>query len=173
MVDEVQSRKIRRVSREQLRDSLDRYSRAAFQDILADLIEAAPELGNLAEWAAKRPDKWAAVVSIMARLSGYNDETVVHNFNYDIGQMGDAQLLQQLAELRVKLDKPILTIEGSSAPTLAVQRLDKSHTRAQPNGRVQPHSNAPEYKRARSNIPLSSDDQKLLVLMQKRQEKRK
>ena len=33
--------------------------------------------------------------------------------------MGDAQLLQQLAELRVKLDKPILTIEGSSAPASA------------------------------------------------------
>lgn len=161
------------MTRSELRDSLDRYSRRGFQDILADLLQVAPDELDLAEWAKTKPDKWAAVVSIMARLSGYNDETVVHNFNYDIGQMGDAQLLQQLAELRVKLDKPILTIEGSSAPTLAVQRLDKSHTRAQPNGRVQPHSNAPEYKRARSNIPLSSDDQKLLVLMQKRQEKRK
>jgi hypothetical protein len=62
-------------------------------------------------WATEHPGKWAAALSIMARLAGYTDTTVSLNIDMDLSKLGDAQLLHRLQELRQQSSHTIKTIE--------------------------------------------------------------
>ncbi len=117
----VTARKYKRADINEVRSELRRFSREPFMDILATLIHSAPTPEVLQLWAAKHPDKWAAAISTMARVSGFHDKLEIEtNINIKIESMGDAELNQLIIDLQgdiieVKLDQdldPSSLIEG-------------------------------------------------------------
>lgn len=91
------------VSREELRENLERYSRDPFADVLEALLQARPSTERLLQWAGEHPDKWANAIKVFASLTGYTEKTEeVHTHLHahkHIGKMSDAELLQSMHEL--------------------------------------------------------------------------
>src|SRR6185437_7116968 len=97
------SKRDNRVTRKQLRERLDRYTRDPFKDVLTQLLQVRPTPEAMFQWALEHPDKWASAVSVMAKLAGYADQQEINLNITDTTQMSDAQLLQRLVELRQRL----------------------------------------------------------------------
>lgn len=93
-----------RISRKELRDTLDRYSRKPFVDALTAFLRCRPDDISVFEWARQHPDRWANAVNVMAKLSGYADQQEINLNITDTSQMSDAQLLQRLMDLRERLN---------------------------------------------------------------------
>lgn len=101
-----------RVTRDDLRARIAAYSIDPLQDILAVFLQCQPDALNIHQWACEHPDRWANAVSVFAKLSGYIEHLaidVVHRL--DPTQLSDAELLQQLVEMRARLGHtPILEL---------------------------------------------------------------
>lgn len=79
---------------------LEVLSRAPFQELLVDLLEARPSPEAIKEFAARHPDRWAQATVMLARLAGYNDKVKVDgSLAVQVSLMSDVELLDQLAEL--------------------------------------------------------------------------
>ena len=83
---------------DRLRTQLAELSRAPFQDLLADLLAAAPSPEDIRRLAGKSPDRWAQAVTMVARLGGYAQQTEVA-LDARIADMSDSELLQALQAL--------------------------------------------------------------------------
>src|SRR4051812_45426109 len=93
------------VSREELRSSLEQFSRDPFTDVLQAMLQARPSLERLVQWSGEDPLKWANAVKIFAILGGYTEKTEtlhLHDHRH-IHKASDAQLLQMMQEM-VKQD---------------------------------------------------------------------
>lgn len=109
-----------RVSRAQLRDTIERRYRTPFGDVLTELLRVRPDTETLLSWAAAYPEKWATAVSIFARLAGYSDKLEIEeSLNINISNLSDAALLQKLSELRTLFDvKAVMAPIDSSIQSL-------------------------------------------------------
>jgi hypothetical protein len=91
---------MRQIDNDAVREQLDNLSRNPFRDVLAQLIEVAPEPAEMKEWAKRCPDRLAQAVAIWARLAGYNEKLEVEaNVTAHVKDMSDLELQQRLAEL--------------------------------------------------------------------------
>lgn len=85
-----------RVSRDDLRDSIDQYSREPFADLLSAMMAASPTQERLIKWAAERPGEWVNSIKVLALLSGFTEKTesVQTHRHLHLHKMSDAELLQ-------------------------------------------------------------------------------
>ena len=117
-------------SREEVLDHLTRFSREPFQEILADIIGAKPSPEVLEAFADANPDKWTQMLKVAASLAGYADQhTIEHNIMVEVRQLGDAELVQKLSDLRgevVELAKTEYGDAGEAQPSKA--EPDKADT---------------------------------------------
>jgi hypothetical protein len=111
------------VSREELRASLEQFSRDPFADVLSSLLQARPSLERMLQWSGEDPLKWASAVKIFAILGGYTEKTEtlhLHDHRH-IHKASDAQLLQMMQEM-VKQDPGLLeelrTIDAQASTPL-------------------------------------------------------
>ena len=87
-----------------LQDQFRAYSRSPFIEVLANLVNCEPEKSRLQEFANQYPDRWASAIKTMANLAGFHDKLEVSgNITIELAQMGDAQLLGRLEEVKEKL----------------------------------------------------------------------
>jgi len=82
--------------------------RAAFRPELIRAMLGAQTVDDIKAYAAKNPDRWAAMVATMARLAGYSERpedgaSLTHPFA-SIGKLSDSELLQRLEAIDGKLD---------------------------------------------------------------------
>lgn len=89
------------------RDLMPNLQRADPRPILeqmAKLLAVSPDLESLAVWATKYPDRWAAAVTMLARLGGYTEKREVSiDVTFDLSRLSDSQLAQRVAEVSQKL----------------------------------------------------------------------
>jgi hypothetical protein len=95
------NRQNNRVTRTQLREAIERNYVTPFKDVLSQLMQCRPTPEAILAFALDHPDKWANTVAIFAKLSGYREQVDINITAPE--QMGDAQLLQRLSELRTQL----------------------------------------------------------------------
>lgn len=87
-----------------LQDQFRAYSRSPFTEVLARLVDCEPEPARLQDFANQYPDRWASAIKTMAGLAGYHDHLeITGNITIELAQMGDAQLLMRLEEVKQKL----------------------------------------------------------------------
>lgn len=90
-----------------IRSKLELYSRQPFLDLVAELMNAAPNYRDLLAFARERPDKWVAAISQAAKLAGFADRSEVqHSVYVEVHQMSDSQLLDRLAEMQALTHAP-------------------------------------------------------------------
>jgi len=96
--------------------------RAAFRPELIRAMLGAPTVDDIKAYAARNPDRWAAMVATMARLAGYSERpedgaSLTHPFA-SIGKLSDSELLQRLEAIDGKLDtlvdrkRPAVTVDA-------------------------------------------------------------
>ena len=72
-------------------------NREPFLRVLADFLECQPTMEAIRAFANKSPDRWAQAVTMIARLSGYNETLEVKNdIMVNIRGKSDAALLKEL-----------------------------------------------------------------------------
>lgn len=99
-----------RVSREQLREHIERSYRAPFKDVLATMMQCRPDAINIFQWANEHPDRWANAVAVFAKLAGYHEKIEIEEHKHlHVHELSDAELLQRLSEMRAE---PQLQIES-------------------------------------------------------------
>ena len=89
------------VTREQLRDALNQYSREPFGDVLEALLQARPSDEEMTKWARKDPAQWANAIKIFALLNGYTEKTestTIHK-HLHLHKLSDAELLQEAQKM--------------------------------------------------------------------------
>ena len=81
--------------------------REPFRNLLATLLECAPNEEALKAFAAKSPDRWMQAIAIAGRLSGYTEQLVSTEVNIfmQINQMSDGQLLDEYQRIQSQLTK--------------------------------------------------------------------
>lgn len=74
--------------------------RDPFQGVLAEILGSKPSQAELKRFAKQHPDRWAQMVSVFSKLSGYTEKSEsTHNYNINIAQASDAELFARLKEL--------------------------------------------------------------------------
>ncbi len=74
-------------------------SRAPFRDLLMRLLEAEPDPEKVKAYAEKYPDKWGQLVTMVARLGGYNERLQVETSHFAVfAEMSDSQLNARLLD---------------------------------------------------------------------------
>ena len=87
-----------------LKDQLRAYSREPFLDVMSRLLSCEPDANSMRIFANQYPDRWATACQRFASLAGYHDKLEISgNIVVEIHSMGDAQLLDKLAEVNKKL----------------------------------------------------------------------
>ena len=96
----------------QLLVQIDAKDRVAFYAYLLDSLEGAPSVADIHRFAKKAPDRWAQMVTMMAKLSGFRDQVDVRAAVVDLSAMSDAQLRDLVTE-----QAKALSIPAASDPT--------------------------------------------------------
>lgn len=104
-----------RVTREELRDYIARNYRSPFMDVLTVMMQCRPTPEAMFTWAMAHPDRWANAVAIFAKLSGYTEKVEIESTHLHVHTLSDAQLLQQLSQLRSQPLEP-QPLEPESQP---------------------------------------------------------
>ena len=79
-------------------------SREPFQQILASLLDCAPDAETFRQFAKEKPDKWAAAVKTFAGLAGYTEKTETQNsIAITISTLSDVELMQMLDKITGEL----------------------------------------------------------------------
>ncbi len=74
-------------------------SREPFRDLLTRLLECEPDPEKVKAYAEKYPDKWGQLVTMVARLGGYNERLEVANSHVvALAQLSDSELMARLQE---------------------------------------------------------------------------
>ena len=117
-------RRYNRVSRYELRERLEQYSRQPFGDVLHELLQCRPEREALAKWAERNPDKWAHAIEIFAKLNGYTEKTEhTENIFIHLSKMSDAHLRQALMELEAE-ERALAAPQPDKAQNLNTQLIE-------------------------------------------------
>ena len=75
------------------------FSREPFQNLLTYLMQYIPDETSLQEFANQSPDKWAKMIEIFAKLSGYHEKVEVSsNVSVEINRLSDSELLRRAEE---------------------------------------------------------------------------
>ncbi len=83
---------------------IDQLSREPFRDLLMRLLEAEPDPEKMKAYAEKYPDKWGQLVTMVARLGGYNERLEVANSHVvALAQLSDSELMGRLGDNLEKL----------------------------------------------------------------------
>ena len=84
---------------------LEAYSRAPLQRELAKWLDCAPDQVSLQAFANKAPDRWGQGCGVLLRGAGYSEKIAVSSTNIAIliGQLSDAEVIAQLAEVHQRL----------------------------------------------------------------------
>ena len=83
-------------------------SREPFRDLLMRLLKAEPDPEKVKAYAEKYPDKWGQLVTMVARLGGYNERLEVANSHVvAFAQLSDAELMGRLQDSLEKLGIPV------------------------------------------------------------------
>ena len=91
-----------------LAEEIVQLSREPFRKLLAELLDARPDLESLQAFANKAPDRFWQAVTQAAKLSGYQEKVIIeNNFYMQIQQKSDAELIESLKEMRLQIDKMI------------------------------------------------------------------
>lgn len=91
--------KIRKVpSRQHILDQISVLAVEPFQEILADLLEARPDVDALKEFGKKSPDRWGQAVTMAGKLAGYKPDAnlTVNNIYMRMPDMSDNELQMEL-----------------------------------------------------------------------------
>tara|TARA_Y100000310_G_scaffold331518_2_gene405223 strand:+ start:45 stop:467 length:423 start_codon:yes stop_codon:yes gene_type:complete len=114
------SRRPERFDPDQLYAELTSFSRQPFVEILSEMLQCIPTADALQEFADSHPDRWANAVNTMGKLAGYEQGMDIEgNVLRDITKLGDAQLMQRLAEVEGKLKEM-----GEEATVIDAQVLE-------------------------------------------------
>ena len=82
--------------------NLNALHRAPFTAILANAIGAEPTEDELKKFAAKSPDRWAQLIAIFGRLSGFTEKTEIRHAIHDYSAMSDAELQQAIQDMEAE-----------------------------------------------------------------------
>jgi hypothetical protein len=89
-----------RMSAVEIEASIRTNNREPFQELLALLLEAAPNRESIQQFANKYPDRWVRMVAMLARLCGYAENATFNpSIATQISQLSDAELSVRLAKL--------------------------------------------------------------------------
>ncbi len=78
---------------------IDQLSREPFRALLTRLLECEPDPEKVKAYAEKYPDKWGQLVTMVARLGGYNERLEVANSHVvALAQLSDSELMGRLQE---------------------------------------------------------------------------
>lgn len=69
-------------------------------------LNEAPDPANLREWANKYPDRWATAISQIAKVAGFSERREVANFNFNVADLSDSQLEDQMIALADYMNIP-------------------------------------------------------------------
>src|ERR1700704_2969729 len=75
---------------DEIYEELETYSRKPFMEMLSQAVSACPTPKDLLALSKKSPDRYGQYLSILARLAGFTDQTMV--------QLGLVQMLPTLPE---------------------------------------------------------------------------
>ena len=111
---------VNQTSPDEIYASLQRYSRDPFKGILATALQCQPTTKEMQAFATKSPDRWAQLVAIFARLSGFTDQLDVQvNVMQTLDTMSDAelnQLIEQKLRLFADVEANTMDVEGTPVP---------------------------------------------------------
>ncbi len=78
---------------------IDALSRQPFRALLTRLLECEPDPEKVKAYAEKYPDKWGQLVTMVARLGGYNERLQVETSHFAaFAAMSDSQLNARLLD---------------------------------------------------------------------------
>lgn len=85
-------------------DAINNLHRGPFRDLLATALSAEPTPQAIRKFATKYPDRWAQMLTMLAKLSGYNDKTEIDiSIHMQVASLSDADLLARLAALEQRI----------------------------------------------------------------------
>ncbi len=74
-------------------------SRAPFRDLLMRLLEAEPSVEAVQAYAERHPDRWGQLVTMIAKLSGFNERLEVEtSHSVALAQLSDSELMGRLGD---------------------------------------------------------------------------
>jgi fructose/tagatose bisphosphate aldolase len=87
--------------------------RDPFREVLARLLHCEPSIEALQSFADAHPDKWAQSIAVMARGSGFHDNTPTHETNIymQINNMSDVMLEKELGETMRQLEGAVIVTQ--------------------------------------------------------------
>jgi hypothetical protein len=92
-----------------IRKEFQTYSRKPFLEILSHFMAAAPTPEAMRVFANDHPDKWAQSIKTISQLYGYHDKLEIKgDLNVQITTMGDAELMDRLAEVEHQLNAKVI-----------------------------------------------------------------
>ncbi len=74
-------------------------SREPFRDVLKRLLQAEPSVEAVLAYAERHPDRWGQLVTMIAKLSGFNERLEVEtSHSVALAQLSDSELMGRLQE---------------------------------------------------------------------------
>ncbi len=74
-------------------------SREPFRDVLKRLLQAEPSVEAVQAYAERHPDRWGQLVTMIAKLSGFNERLEVEtSHSVALAQLSDSELMARLQE---------------------------------------------------------------------------
>lgn len=112
-----------KLTAEQIKQELDRFSRDPFRIGLARALTNSPSDCDWQKFSSRQPERWVSAIVMLAKLAGYHEKVELLHARKSLADMSDADLLQ----LRAELDKQL---ENAGIQTVVeVQAIeDKSST---------------------------------------------
>ena len=78
---------------------IDALSREPFRDVLKRLLEAEPSVEAVQAYAERHPDRWGQLVTMIAKLSGFNERLEVEtSHSVALAQLSDSELMGRLGD---------------------------------------------------------------------------
>jgi hypothetical protein len=145
---------------QELRRHIDLLARSPFRDALTEAFIGKPDVESIKEFANKYPDRWAQMISILSKISGYTPElkidadieTSVKTLSLAdvINRMKDAEAeLEGLEGLPIGLFKKFLDVEDADIIEVKpVEDKEKDKDSSKPL-----EGNAPEGKSYKEGAP--------------------
>jgi hypothetical protein len=88
------------------------FSRDPFKQLLARVMNCAPDRDSLEAFAKRNPDRWIKGVADLARLSGYADKIEIET-TVNINLMSDSEVERKLLEITRMLEAPAINVPAA------------------------------------------------------------
>ncbi len=107
---------------------IDALSREPFRDLLARLLEAEPSVEAVQAYAERHPDRWGQLVTMIAKLSGFNERLEVEtSHSVALAQLSDSELMVRLQEMLQDLGIDPQTFKLALAEKRGVSELPRGN----------------------------------------------